>query len=120
MRVISGIASAVLILEFSLSAIANLSVMQVSIDRWSALTRTSPSKEFMFAMGLLDLLGVVGVVVGFWQPKPAIVAGAFFALLSAFVLFRQVGGGDRLGALLPYALFLSAAVVTVATRLAQE
>jgi ABC-type uncharacterized transport system permease subunit len=71
-------------------------------------------------MGLLDLVGVAGVVAGFWQPKPAVAAGVFFAALSAYVLVRQIGGGDRLSELLPYALFLSAALVTAAARLTQN
>ena len=120
MRLVALLVSALLILEFSLSAISMISVMQTAVDRFSTLTRTTPGPRLVVLIGLLDLIGVVAVIAGFWRPWPAVPAGVFFALLSGFVLFRQITGGDRGSDLLPYTLFLSAAVVLVITRLAER
>lgn len=114
--VLAAVASALLILEFSLSAISMLSVMQVAVDRISQLIRITPSPGTVFLIGLLDLIGVTGVIAGFWHPLPAVAAGCFFALLSGAVLVRQTACGDRGSALLPYTLFLTASVVLIATR----
>ncbi|MFI5758420.1 hypothetical protein [Streptomyces sp. NPDC051569] len=119
LRVIAAIVSGLLILEFSLSAISMLSVMGVAVERFSTLTRTSPGTGVVVLIGLLDLIAVIAMIVGFRRPWAAVTAGAFLALLSGFVLLRQIDGGDRGSDLLSYSLFLGAAVVLVITRLAE-
>ncbi|MDH6120769.1 DoxX family protein [Kitasatospora sp. GAS204B] len=116
MRILGGVASGVLILEFGLSAIAGIPAMQVAVNRFTSLTRTPPRRDVIVLIGLLDLLGVVGVIQGFWQTAPAVAAGSFFALLSGFVVYRQVTHGDTGKELVPYTLFLACALIMIISR----
>lgn len=117
MRITAAAASALLIFEFTLAAATMMPVLQIAVDRFSALTRTTPSPAVIFLIGLLDLIGVIGVIIGFWRPLPAVAAGLFFAALAGTILFRQITHGDRGTDLLPYTLFASAGIILVITRL---
>ncbi|MBV7698571.1 hypothetical protein [Streptomyces sp. TRM70350] len=120
MRIVAAVVSALLILEFSLAALTWTPALSVAVDRFSSLTRISPAPGLMFLIGMLDLIGVIGVVAGFWKPLPAVLAGCWFALLCGWILYRQTIHGDRGSSLVPYTLFSSAAVILVVTRLAER
>src|SRR5262245_34333947 len=109
-------ASFVLVVEFLLPAGAGLVVYQPGIDRFAQLTGLTPSPPVYRAMGVLALAGVAGIIGGGWRPPLALVAAAYFALLAAFTLTRQLQRGQRGPALLPYSLFLLCAVIVVAIR----
>ncbi|GAA1906022.1 hypothetical protein GCM10009716_14970 [Streptomyces sodiiphilus] len=120
MRVTAAIVSALLIFEFSLAALTWTPVLQVAVDRFTELTRITPSPALMVTIGLLDALGVAGVIAGFWRPWAAVAGASWFVLLCGSILIRQLYVGDRGLELVPYALFTSAAVILIATRLADS
>jgi hypothetical protein len=109
-------ASVVLVVEFLMTAFAGLTVYRPGIDRFSQLTGLVPSPPVYRVMGALALAGVVGIIGGFWRPAPALVAAAYFALLAAFTLARQLQRGQRGQALFAYGLFLLCAVIVLAIR----
>lgn len=109
-------ASLVLVVEFLLTAVAGLIVYRPGIDRFAQLTGLTPSPALYRAMGVLALVGVAGIIGGGWRPAVAVAAGAYFALVAAFTLTRQLQRGQRGPALLPYSLFLLSAVIVVAIR----
>ncbi|HSV68378.1 MAG TPA: DoxX family protein [Mycobacteriales bacterium] len=118
MRVAAAIASAVLILELILSAIAMLSGMEAGLARFAELTRATPPRWLQLTLGTLDVAGVAGIIAGFWQPGWAVAAAAYFALFTGVVLYLQLTHGDRGGSLFAYGLFFACAVVVVVTRAA--
>lgn len=107
-------ASFVLVVEFLLTAVAGIIVYQPGIGRFAQLTGLTPSPLVYRAMGVLALAGVAGIIGGGWRPPVAVVAAAYFALVAAFTLTRQLQRGQRGTALLPYSLFLLSAVIVVA------
>lgn len=112
------LASAVLVLEFGMTAAAGLAGYQGGLDRFTALTGLTPSRAVYRGLGLLALLGVICVILGFWKPPLALPGAAYFALLSAFTLTRQLQRGQRGRELLAYTLFLACALLVIALRLA--
>ncbi|MCX4748920.1 hypothetical protein OG455_25955 [Kitasatospora sp. NBC_01287] len=117
-KTIGHIASGLLILEFSMSAISMIAVMKVAVDRFDTLTRSTPGHGVIVLIGVLDLLGVIGAVAGFRRPAAAVAAGVWFALLSGGILYRQLSHGAHGSELISYSLFLAAALVMIAARAA--
>jgi hypothetical protein len=109
-------ASAVLVVEFLLTAVAGLLVYRPGIERFAHLTGLTPSPPVYRVMGLLALLGVAGIIAGARWPVLAVVAATYFALLAAFTLLRQVQRGQRGRDLFAYTLFLVSALIVVAIR----
>lgn len=109
-------ASAVLVVEFLLTAAAGLFVYRPGIERFAHLTGFTPSLPAYRALGLLALIGVAGIIAGAWRPVLAVVAATYFAVVAAFTLVRQVQRGQRGRELLAYTLFLVLALIVVAIR----
>jgi hypothetical protein len=112
-------ASAVLVVEFGMTAAAGLIVFRPGIERFANLTGFTPSRLVYRILGILALFGVAGIIGGAWRPVLAVVAAAYFALLSGFTLVRQVQLGQRGRALFAYTLFLVSALIVIAIRAIQ-
>ncbi|HKF15612.1 MAG TPA: hypothetical protein VKF14_00180 [Candidatus Dormibacteraeota bacterium] len=109
-------ASAVLVVEFLLTAAAGLFVYRPGIERFAHLTGLTPSPLVYRTLGLLALIGVAGIIAGAGRPFLAVVAASYFAVIAAFTLVRQVQRGQRGQELFAYALFLVSALMVVAVR----
>ncbi len=109
-------ASAVLVVEFALTAVAGLMVLRPGVERFANLTGFTPRPLVYRLLGVLALLGVAGIVAGAWRPLLAVVAAAYFALVAGFTLVRQVQRGQRGWDLLAYSLFLVSALVVLAVQ----
>lgn len=109
-------ASAVLVVEFLLTAAAGLFVYRPGIERFAHLTGFTLSLPAYRALGLVALIGVAGIIAGAWRPVLAVVAATYFAVVAAFTLVRQVQRGQRGRELLAYTLFLVLALIVVAIR----
>lgn len=109
-------ASAVLVVEFLLTAAAGLFVYEPGIERFAHLTGFTPSPLAYRALGLLALIGVVGIIAGVWWPVLAVVAAGYFAVVAAFTVVRQLQRGQRGLDLLAYTLFLVSALIVAVAR----
>ncbi|MFI0241451.1 DoxX family protein [Streptomyces sp. NPDC016845] len=120
MRIVAAAASALVIFEFGLAAVTWTPALQVAVERFSQVAHVPPSPRAVSVIGLLDLIGVAGAIVGFWKPQAAVAAGVWFAALCGWILFRQLTHGDRGSALLPYTLFACSALLMLIGRLAES
>jgi len=109
-------ASAVLVVEFLLTAAAGLFVYRPGIEHFAHLTGFTPSPLAYRALGLLALIGVAGIIAGVWWPVLAVVAAGYFAAVAAFTVVRQVQRGQSGLDLLAYTLFLISALIVAAAR----
>jgi len=109
-------ASAVLVVEFLLTAAAGLFAYRPGIERFAHLTGFTPSPFAYRALGVLALFGVAGIIAGAWRPVLAVLAASYFAVLAAFTLVRQVQRGQRGQELFAYTLFLVSALIVVVVR----
>src|SRR5258707_1134522 len=107
-------ASAVLVVEFSMTAAAGMIVFRPGVERFADLTGFIPRPLVYRILGILALFGVAGIISGAWWPVPAVAAAVYFALLSGFTLVRQVQRGQRGRALFAYTLFLVSALIVIA------
>ncbi len=109
-------ASAVLVVEFGMTAAAGLAAYPAGIERFAHLTGLTPSRAVYRGLGVLALLGVAGVIAGAWRPPLALAGASYFALLAGFTLIRQVQRGQRGQDLFAYGLFLASALVVIALQ----
>jgi uncharacterized membrane protein YjjP (DUF1212 family) len=118
--VVLVVASVVLVGEFSLTAMAGLTVYGPGVERLEHLTGITASPLAYRALGLLALAGVAGVIAGIWCPQIAAVAAAYFALVAGFTLVRQLQRGQRGQALVAYSLFLVSALAVLALQVVRS
>jgi hypothetical protein len=117
-EVILTVASLVLVAEFLLTAAGGLFALAQGRDRFQHLTGLRPGPAAQRVMGGVALLGVIGVGLGYRWPVAAVIAAAYFALLTGFTLVRQLQRGQRGGELFAYSLFLACSLVVIAARVA--
>ena len=118
--VVLVVASVVLVGEFSLTAMAGLTVYQPGVQRFAHLTGITPSPLVYRGLGLLALIGVAGVIAGIWCPQMAAVAAAYFAFVAGFTLVRQVQRGQGGRELVAYSLFLVSALAVLALQVVRS
>lgn len=87
--------SAVLGVEFLLTAAAGLAVYRAGIQRFAQLTSIALSPVPDRILALLALVGVGGIIAGFWRPGWAVAAAIYFALLTGFTPVCQMQRGQR-------------------------
>jgi uncharacterized membrane protein YphA (DoxX/SURF4 family) len=71
------------------------------------------SPTFWRVIGLLELAGVIGVLVGLWWPPLGIAAAVGLALVSVGAIVSHVRASDRPSDAVPAAVGLILAVATV-------
>ena len=117
MTVVTLVASAVLILEFAMAAIANLAGLTASVARFRDLTGYTLTRPAMLGIGMLDAAGLTGVIAGFRYPAAGIAGAALLGVFALAVLVLQYRNGARsVREFLAYALFLACAVLVIVGR----
>lgn len=120
MVILTVVASVVLIIEFTLAAVANLTGMPAAVARFRELTGHTLTRVAMLGVGLLDAVGLAGVIAGFWYPVAGVVGAALLAGYALAVLVGQYRRGTRSAReYLAYGLFLACAVLVVVGRAAE-
>jgi hypothetical protein len=116
MNALAAVASALVILEFSLQALGMLTHMDAQLVQFAAVTGHRPSRSLTLTLGVLDVLGVAGVVAGFWTSSWAVLAGAYFVLFTGVMLGIQLRRGNRGMLLNTGILFFGSAVLLLISR----
>lgn len=110
-----------LLLESLPSAIAQLSRSRAGNKRLDELTRLGlrhgRNLWVLPLLGTVHLAGSIAVIAGLAStPVAGIAGGAVEAVAFGWVLERQLGHGDRGGALFAYSLFLAMALAVLAVN----
>ncbi|MER5435296.1 DoxX family protein [Streptomyces sp. NPDC002588] len=116
MNVVAALASALVILEFSLQALGMLTHMEAQLVQFDAVTGRRPSRSLTLLLGLLDVVGVAGVIAGFWESVWAVLAGVYFVVFTGIMLGIQLRRGNRGMLLNTGILFFGSAVLLVISR----
>jgi hypothetical protein len=117
--ILLAIASAVLVVEFSLTAVAGMFQLRSGMERFVQLTGITPQPQAYRVLGVLALAAVIGIVAGIRWPGAALAGATYCALLAIFTLLRQVTRGQRGSALYPYSLYLVCALIVIVVRAAE-
>lgn len=115
-NVVAAIASALVILEFSLQALGMLTHMEAQLTQFAAVTGHRPGRRLTLTLGVLNVLGVAGVVAGFSEHMWAVLAGAYFTLFTAVMLGLQLRRGNRGMLLNTGILFFASALLLLVSR----
>lgn len=64
------------------------------------------SLGFMYFVGACEVLGAIGLLLGFWKSKLGLLASGGLVLLMAGAAFSHLKAGQGMGAALPAVIFL--------------
>ena len=64
------------------------------------------SLGFMYFVGACEVLGAIGLLVGFWKPKLGLLASGGLVLLMAGAVFSHLKAGQGIGAAMPALVIL--------------
>lgn len=71
------------------------------------------STGFMYFLGICEVLGAIGLLVGYWRPKLAILASVGLVLLLAGAVFSHLKAGQGMGETMPASVLLILTLVFV-------
>ncbi|MDO6851673.1 hypothetical protein COE08_00990 [Priestia megaterium] len=74
----------------------------------------------MYFVGICELLGAIGLLVGFWKPKMVLLASGGLTLLMAGAVFSHLKAGQGLGVAMPALVFLILSLVVFIGRRASK
>ncbi|MEK8127126.1 DoxX family protein [Paenibacillus filicis] len=97
-------------------------LMKLTGDAMQVQTFTSfgYSLELMYFVGLCEVIGAIGLVVGFWKSRIGLLASGGLALLMAGAVFSHLNAGQGIGAALPaFILLILSVVVFIGKRAAK-
>lgn len=105
-RIIQGL----LVVGFILFSSLKLTGNEMMVQTFAAL---GYSTGFMYFLGVCEVLGAIGLLVGFWRPKLAMLASAGLVLLLVGAVFSHLKAGQGMGAAMPAFVLLILTVVIV-------
>ncbi|MDP5276584.1 DoxX family protein [Chengkuizengella axinellae] len=71
------------------------------------------SPGFLVFIGICEILGGIGLIVGFWKPKLALLASGGLAVIMAGAVFTHLSLGQGFGAAMPSFVFLILSVIVL-------
>ncbi|MET3195983.1 DoxX family protein [Bacillus sp. OAE603] len=75
------------------------------------------SKGFMYLIGGFEILGAIGLIVGFWKSKIATLASAGLAIIMAGAVYTHLSAGQDLNvAMAPFVLLVLTLIVLFSRR----
>lgn len=109
------IIQAVLIIGFLMSGVVKLSGNAQMLHDFKEVY--GYSKGFMYTIGAFEILGAIGLLVGFWRSKIAVLASAGLAIIMAGAVYTHLSGGQGLNiAMAPFILLVLSLIVLFSKR----
>lgn len=115
MKWISKIIQGSLIIAFLMSSIIKLSGnVQMTHD---FVEIYGYSKGFMYTIGVFELLGAIGLLIGFWKSKIAILSSTGLVILMAGAVFTHLHAGQGMTvAMAPFVLLVLSLIVLISKK----
>ncbi len=66
---------------------------------------------FMYFVGFCEVLGAIGLFVGFWKSRITLLASGGLVLLMAGAVFSHINAGQGIGLMMPALVFLILSLV---------
>ncbi|XEC96059.1 DoxX family protein [Paenibacillus tarimensis] len=111
-RIIQGL----LVVGFILFGTMKLTGNEMLVQTFTAL---GYSTGFMYFLGVCEVLGAIGLLVGFWRPILAMLASVGLILLLAGAVFSHLKAGQGMGEAMPAFVLLILTLVLVIGNRAQ-
>ncbi|NBD26170.1 DoxX family protein [Paenibacillus glycinis] len=113
MSIVSLVLQMVLILAFLLGGGMNVAGVKAQIEAFDHLRLP---QWFRVVTGLFQLIGIAGLVIGFWKPGILAWAGAWFAVMMLIAVVAHVRVKDSFGKALPALVLAIIAIVLLAAN----
>lgn len=104
----------ILIAIFLIVSLQKIMGNQQQIDIFNDL---KISQRLRVLTGWIELIGVVGLVIGFWSSWVVVIAGLWFAVIMLIAMIAHIRVKDPLGKCLPAFILLIVSVLLVIFQL---
>ncbi|KQU23626.1 hypothetical protein ASG61_21775 [Bacillus sp. Leaf75] len=106
-RIIQGL----LVIDFLLSGIMKLTGNNTVVQEFTKVYNFSLG--FMYTIGILEVLGALGLLIGYWKPKLAVAASGGLGLIMIGAIFTLFNAGQGLMALMPLVVLILSIIVFI-------
>ncbi|MED4267857.1 DoxX family protein [Priestia megaterium] len=103
-RIIQGL----LVVGFTAFGVMKLTGNAMQVQTFTDL---GYSLGLMYFVGVCEVLGAIGLLVGFWKSKMGLLASGGLILLMAGAAFTHLKAGQGIGAAMPALIFLILSLV---------
>lgn len=115
MKWVIRILQAILIIAFLMSGAVKLSGNAQMLHDFTEVYGLS--KGFMYIIGTFEVLGAIGLLVGFWKPKIVVLASAGLVIIMVGAVFTHLYAGQGIAvAMAPLVLCVISLVVLFSKR----
>jgi putative oxidoreductase len=105
LRIIQGFYSVAFILAGVKKLTGNQQQVQMFTETFSY------SVEFMYIVGVFEILGAIGLLIGFWNSQFALLASGGAVLLMAGAAFTHLNAGQGIGDTMPSIVLLILGII---------
>ncbi|MEN3778384.1 DoxX family protein [Priestia megaterium] len=111
MKWVTRIIQGLLVIDFLLSGIMKLTGNNMVVQEFTKVYNFSLG--FMYTIGILEVLGALGLFIGYWKPKLAIAASGGLGLIMIGAVFTLFNAGQGLMALMPLVVLILSIIVFI-------
>ena len=108
MNIVAIVLQSLLILAFFFSGVAKLAGAKMQVDTF---THLGLPQWFRFATGLVALVGVVGLIIGFWNEGVLAIAALWLACIMLGAVMFHIRSKDPIDKMIPAAMLMILALV---------
>ena len=105
---------ALLIIDFLVSGIMKLVENDMVVHEFTEVYNYSLG--FLYTIGILEVLGALGLFIGYWKPKLTLFSSAGLALIMIGAIFTLLNGGQEIMALMPLLVLILSIIVFIRNR----
>ncbi|WP_341285618.1 DoxX family protein [Priestia megaterium] len=106
---------ALLIIDFLVSGIMKLVGNDIAVQEFTEVYNYSLG--FLYTIGILEVLGALGLFIGYWKPKLALLfSSAGLALIMLGAIFTLLNAGQEIMVLMPILVLILSIIVFIRNR----
>jgi len=105
---------ALLIIDFLVSGIMKLVGNDMAVQEFTEVYNYSLG--FLYTIGILEVLGALGLFIGYWKPKLALFSSAGLALIMLGAIFTLLNAGQEIMVLMPLLVLILSIIVFIRNR----
>lgn len=111
MNLVTIIIQGLLVIDFLLSGIMKLTGNNTVVQEFTKVYNFPLG--FMYTIGILEVLGALGLFIGYWKPKLATAASGGLGLIMIGAIFTLFNAGQGLMALMPLVVLILSIIVSI-------
>lgn len=109
-RIIQGL----LIIDFLIFGITKLTGSTMMVQEFTKVYGYSVT--FMYIVGILEVLGALGLFIGYWKSKIAVLASGGLVLIMVGAIFTLLKIGQGMNSIMPFIVLILTLIVFTRNR----